>query len=64
MRIMSGKTVAGIVLLVLGIGLAAASLLADSLVAGGRSGIGIFQIIVAVAGGVVALAGLVQLIKK
>ncbi len=61
---MSGKTVAGIVLLVMGIGLAAASLLADSLVAGGRSGIGIFQIIVAVAGGVVALAGLVQLIKK
>jgi hypothetical protein len=64
MRIMSGKTVAGIVLLVMGIGLAAASLLADSLVAGGRPGTGIFQIIGAVAGGVVALAGLVQLIKK
>lgn len=60
---MDGKKISGILLALIGLGITATSLLADYIVVGGRAGIGLFQIIGAVVGAVIAIIGALQFRK-
>ena len=61
---MEGRKTAGIVLLVVGIGVLLLSLLADVLGIGTRAGFGYYQIGGIIVGAIVAIVGLVLTLKK
>ncbi|MDH4137492.1 MAG: hypothetical protein OEW09_12380 [Anaerolineae bacterium] len=61
---MGSKKTAGIVLLVVGIVVLLLSLVADPIGIGGHLGFGLYQVVGAIVGAIVAIVGLVLTLKK